>query len=437
MIINQFSTFPYGGAGTAAVRHHLELRRQGIDSRFFHRSGLETRPSDASFQEAPFVQPSEPSGLIAKWREQSRRRRIIAQFEQHLRDRSKELELFSQAEAIDPTPLDSRSNWGDVIHLHWLAFLIDYPSFFSSLPANIPLVWTLHDMNPFTGGCHYSDGCGRFAAGCGSCPAIEQARRRDISYATIRTKQHALADRRLHVVTPSRWLNRLAQQSSVWPSGTQFSVINNGLDTSQFQPIERSAARKKLGLPQNVTLIAFGAEDVENPRKGFHSLLQALRMLPKDGQIECIVFGRGQLPIAREGLPILHEMGYVDSVERQATIYSAADIFVLPSLEDNAPQTGLESMACGTPVVAYDTGGIPEFVMPGQTGLLAAVGNVAALARQISDLAEHARLRQRLAAGSRKLIEAEYDVRKQVRKYIDLYATMANLSLASSRRQAA
>jgi glycosyltransferase involved in cell wall biosynthesis len=182
--------------------------------------------------------------------------------------------------------------------------------------------------------------------------------------------------------------------------------------------------------------LAFGAEDVQNPRKGFHSLLQALRMMPEDQPVECIVFGRGELPTDRSGLPVLHEMGFIDGPEHQSAIYSAADVFVLPSLEDNAPQTGLEAMACGTPVVAYESGGIPEFVMPGQTGLLAPVGNVAALARQIGDLASHDRLRQRLAAGARRLIESEYDVRKQVRKYIDLYATLVANAKSATRRAA-
>ncbi len=437
MIVSQFSTFPYGGAGTAAVRHHLEMRRQGIDSRFFHRSGLNWSSGDLSFREAPFEKAVEPGGFFAARREKNRRRRIVQQYEKHLRVRSAGLELFSQAELIEPTQIDPSKNLSSVIHLHWVPFLVDIPSFFASIPTSTPVVWTLHDMNPFTGGCHYSDGCGKFTTGCGHCPEIEQPSRRDVSFTAMRSKKLAFAEHRFHVVTPSRWLNRLAQQSPVWPTGTQFHTIANGLDTSLFRPIDKSAARKQLGLPQNVTLIAFGAEDVENPRKGFHSLLHSLRLLYNEKPIECIVFGRGRLPDQRDGLPNFHEFGFVDQPELQATIYAAADIYVLPSIEDNAPQTGLEAMACGTPVVAYEAGGIPEFVMPGQTGLLAAVGNVSALAKQISDLAEHDRLRQRLSAGARKLIESQFDVRKQARMYIDLYRAITAISDSKPVRRAA
>ncbi len=437
MIVNQFNTFPYGGAGTAAVRHHLEMRLQGVDSRFFHRASLDWHSADPSIRPALFEQPPETRGFFDKRRARIRRRKIIRQHERHLASRTSSIELFSQPELLEPTRFDPGGQWGHVVHLHWVSFLIDFPSFFAAIPRSVPLVWTLHDMNPFTGGCHYNGGCRRFASGCGQCPAIDQPGRRDLSHDAIRTKQRALAERRLHVVTPSRWLRGIAQQSPVWPQGTQFQVIANGLDTNQFRPTEKPLARRKLGLPQNVPLIAFGAEDVENPRKGFHLLLHALRLLPAQHSIECLVFGRGRVTDARDGLPIFHEFGYVDQPERQALIYSAADVFVMPSLEDNAPQTGLEAMACGTPVVAFDAGGIPEFVMPGQTGLLAAVGNVSELARQIGDLTDHARLRQRLAAGSRKLIESEYDVRTQARKYIELYSSLIGISHSDPRRRAA
>jgi glycosyltransferase involved in cell wall biosynthesis len=292
-------------------------------------------------------------------------------------------------------------------------------------------------MNPFTGGCHYSGGCKQFVRGCGNCPSLIMPGPRDLSRDTLRLKRRVLAGRRLDVVSPSRWMNALAERSPVWPTGTAFHVIANGLDTEVFRPADKAFARRQLNLPADATLLAFGAEDLGNPRKGFHLLRNALPAIAARQRIECVVFGRGRLPESREGLPIIHEQGFVDSPERQALIYSAADLFALPSLEDNAPQTGLEAMACGTPVVAFDAGGIPEFVRPGETGLLAPVGDSAALARQIIDLAEHPRFRQRLAAGARKLIEADYDVRTQVRRYIELFVAALESRQTLNQRRAA
>lgn len=437
MIVTQYTTFPYGGAGTAAVRQHLEMRRQGLDSRLFHQPGLDWQSPDSSVRPLTLESAPQPNGFIAKRREKGRRRKIIRHYERHLVGRPQQLELFSQSELVERTLVPANWQWGDVVHLHWLAFLIDLPSFLAAIPEPTPVVWTLHDMNPFTGGCHYSGGCSRFKSGCGDCPALNDPSARDLSFDAIRVKQRSLDGRPWQVVTPSRWLGRMAQQSPVWPEGTEFHVIAYGLDTNQFRPIDKSLARRKLGLPQNVPLIAFGAEDIENQRKGFHLLAHALRLVPSEKGIESVVFGRGRMSDARDGLPIIHEFGYVDSSERQSLIYSAADLLVLPSLEDNAPQTGLEAMACGTPVVAFEAGGISEFVRPGQTGLLAAVGNVAELARQIGDLVDHPRLRQRLAAGSRKLIEAEYDVRTQARKTIELYTSLLGTAKSGAKRRAA
>lgn len=437
MIVHQFSAFPYGGAGSAALRHHLELRQQGIDSRFHHRAEVEFASSHRSIGAMPIAPAIEPRGFWARRFERYRRRKIIRQYERHLTNRDPRFELFTQPEMLDKTSLTIRATGDTVLHLHWLSFLIDYPSFFRSIPADVPIVWTLHDMNAFTGGCHFSGSCTHFASGCGRCPQIVAASARDVSRDSFKTKKKALTERKIDVVAPSRWMMQLAAKSPIWPTGTEFHVIPYGFDLRLYRPIPKSVARRQLGLPQNVALIAFGADDLDNPRKGTSLLLRALRQMGSASGMECLVFGKGSLPSDRSGLPIVHEFGFVAKPEIQAAIYASADIFVLPSLEDNSPQTGLEAMACGTPVVAFESGGIPEFVHPGQTGLLVAVGNVADLARQLRDLIDHPRLRQRLSVGARRFIEREHDIRKQVRPYIDLYQLSLGKSASGPQSRAA
>ena len=233
----------------------------------------------------------------------------------------------------------------------------------------------------------------------------------------------------MHVVTPNQWLANLAKHSAIFPDTTEFHIIRLGLDENLFRPVQTLEARRQLGLPEDVPLLAFGAEDIENYRKGFHHLLSALRMVNADTPVECLVFGNGKLPDNRDGLPKFHEFGFVDSKEKHRLIYSAADLFVLPSREDNQPQTGLESMACGTPVVGFRAGGVPEYVRHQKTGLVATMGDESEMAGHIRHLINDQELRHRLAQNARRMIESEFTAELQARRYIELYRDVGNRAL--------
>jgi glycosyltransferase involved in cell wall biosynthesis len=203
------------------------------------------------------------------------------------------------------------------------------------------------------------------------------------------------------------------------------------LDLQQFNPEERLKAREALGLNPAAILIGFGAADVQAPRKGLQHLLNALRRIKTSesretesiAPIECVIFGSGErIPCA--DLPKLHHFGFLDSPERQRLIYSAVDFVVVPSREDNQPQVGLEAMACGSPVVAFDSGGLSEYVLDGETGLLAPLGDEPALADRILKMAKSSELRHRLSSHSRRLIERHFDVRKQSERYLELYQSL-------------
>ncbi|MEM7455120.1 MAG: glycosyltransferase [Planctomycetota bacterium] len=433
MIVNQFNTFPYGGAATAARRLHRQLLRQNVSSRFFYHINDKKLADESGFAQVEFAPPV--TGFLDKLTggklEKRRRKRIHQQYDTYLKDHNPGAELVALAELPDQTRLCRETYAADVVHLHWISFLADFPSFFGSIPDSVPIVWTLHDMNPLTGGCHYSDGCTRFVSSCGSCPQIRNANPSDLSKVTFQVKQRALRNKNLHIVTPSQWLLELAEQSPVFPPETTFQLIRLGFDLDEFQPVNKAEARRKLGIESEACLIGFGAEDIRNKRKGFSHLLNSLPEVHTENPVECIVFGGGNIPESAE-LPPMHHMGFVSDIEKQALIYSAADIVIIPSREDNSPQVGLEAMACGTPVVGFNAGGIPEYVRDGETGLLAATGDESDLANKISSLVDDPVLRKQLGSSARSMMESEFEIGAQTEKYLEVYR-----SVSRTRRVAA
>ena len=432
MIIDHFSTFPHGGAGTAARRLHARLVERGVTSRFNYWKDEQDQDLDSSFRKLEFTanEVSLPIlNQVSKKIERRRRRNICSLYHNHVEERPDQYELFSLPWTLEKSNFDINAMGSDIVHLHWMSFFIDYPSFFKSIPDKTPIVWSFHDMNPLTGGCHYSSNCSRFTVGCGECPQISNPQAHDASWHGFRSKQKSLRGKTVHVVTPNQWLSDLAKHSAIFPEATEFHIIRLGLDEKVFQPIDTQEARRQLGLPDNVALLAFGAEDIENYRKGFHHLISALRQVKTDTPIECLVFGNGKLPENRDGLPKFHEFGFVDSPEKHRLIYAAADLFVLPSREDNQPQTGLEAMACGTPVVGFRAGGVPEYVRHNKTGLVASMGDETEMADHIRRLVNDVELRERLARDARRMIELEFTAELQAKRYIHLYRDIGNRSL--------
>lgn len=441
MRVGHFNTYPHGGAFIAAARFHEELLAQGQDSQFYYRHALRPAPNDETYQLLDYAGPTRWQKLNP-WHAETdflRRRRIHDLFDLHLSGRTVPSENFTMAEQTEPT----RLNWAelelDVVHLHWIAHLVDYPSFFQSIPRGTPIFWTLHDMFPLTGGCHYSGGCQRFQSGCGACPLVVNGNPEDVSSASFSAKREAMRGRRMQVIAPSQWLLSLAQQSPLWPEETEFTLVRYGLDLQQFKPHAKAAARATLGLSSDAVIIGFGADNLADARKGLPDLLAALQRLPAESKLEAILFGAGELAEFPAAIRKAHSFGFVSEPERQAFIYSACDFVVIPSREDNQPSVGLESLACGTPVVATRAGGIPEYVQEGITGLLAQVGDHVALADRIEWLAANPAARQVMGQRGRMLMQREFELTRQTGIYRQLYAAAIAAARANwfrSRRAA-
>ena len=405
-----------GGAARAAYRLHDGLKALGQDSQMF--VGNKVSHDGSVKQYAP------PSSSMARFVSLARRTRIARAFGKD-RDSSASATMFSDDRTGYRAEVWNQCPAGDVLNLHWVSGFLDYASFFQWLPERTPLVWTLHDMNPFTGGCHYDAGCARFRAECGACPQLRSRTTTDLSRQIWRRKRKALArvrPERLHVVTPSRWLGEEVKRSSLF-SRFERSVIPYGLNTEVFRPRDRRLMRDALGIPPQAKVILFSARAVWDPRKGLDWLERSLEGSAPGLQLFLVSLGSGAA-VKSKSIPHTH----VDAISDDrllACMYSAADIFVAPSLQDNLPNTVLESIACGTPVVAFAAGGIPDAVRNGKTGYVVPVADSAGLQKAMVELLANDSMRAEMSENCRKVAVQEYDLKIQARRYMELYKGMA------------
>jgi glycosyltransferase involved in cell wall biosynthesis len=421
--IDHFNTFITGGAANAARRLHQGLLAAGVESRFWTRPPR--REISLPCESVRFLAWPLQGGGPKLWGRVSRAlfKKLQLKFERFwsLSGRPPGLEAFTSPCRERATLYSSIPNVGDLIHLHWISKLIDFPTFFKSIPAGLPVVWTLHDMNPFTGGCHFAGDCERFTAACGRCPQLGRGSDHDLSHRGYRIKKQSFEGLNLHIVTPSRWLEGEARRSSLLAAARSFRTIHYGLDTSVFQPQNQLKARQQWGLPDDRLVIGFGADSLNIRRKGMTELIHALRPLTDREDLLILIFGSGEFP-ETESLPRIHHVGRIAREENLAKVYAAMDLFVLPSLEDNSPQTGLEALSCGIPVVGFNSGGISDYVLHEETGLLARPADSTDLSRNIERLVDAPPEKRRaMSVNGRQLILQRFEQEQQTQAYIDLY----------------
>ncbi len=276
----------------------------------------------------------------------------------------------------------------DIIHLHWINHgFLSLKGLKKLFTLNKPIVWTLHDMWAFTGGCHYAGACENFVTGCGNCPFIKLSGKRDFSSRLNRRKQKIWDNTLINTVGCSNWMRNLAQKSSLLTAHNNTS-IPNPIDTNIFTSLDKNKCREEFGLPLNKKLILFGAANVNDPRKGFKELVHALAFLDVRfpdliKELELVVFGKCKKQEMNKLPYKWHKVNFISDTNKIAKLYNCADAFVLPSLEDNLPNTVMESLACGVPVVAFNIGGVPEMINHKETGYLAIEKNSDDLAKGI------------------------------------------------------
>lgn len=392
-----------GGAGIAAYRLFKGLLNQKVDARM----EVQQRLSGDPLVRVPADKWGKVSSLLRP----------------HL-ERLPSERLYRPADTFHMQWLPSRrrmyrdnTDQPNVINLHWIC------DGFLSVPAigaiNRPVVWTLHDMWAFTGGCHYAGTCTGYEAQCGQCPTLSSDRPHDASRWVHERKRKAWQSLDLTIVTPSHWLAEQARRSSLMRD-RQIRVIPNGIDLDRFRPLDKRFCRQALGLPQDKNLILFGAMS-GSKRKGARHLLAALEQAQqKDDTFEVVVFGNAsQQDTLRHHRP--HYLGRISDELTLPLVYSAADIFVCPSEQDNLPNTMVEAMACGTPCVAFDIGGMKDIIDHEVNGFLAPAFDTAELAHLIeTSLRDEARLSAMSDAARRKAID-RFSIGDMAKSYAALF----------------
>ena len=327
--------------------------------------------------------------------------------------------LVSQAARLD----------SDLINLHWIGE--GYLQIETVAKFNRPLVWTLHDMWAFTGGCHYNQDCDRYISSCGACPQLGSKKDYDLSRWVWRRKTKAWQNSNLTIVVLSSWLKECVSSSSLFKD-LRVEVIPNGLDITKYRPIKQQTARQILGLPQDKQLVLFGAiQATSDRRKGFHLLQAALQKLSQSewkNRLELLIFGASQ-PAKP---PLLgfktRYLGYLHDDLSLALMYSAADVTIVPSIQESFGQTASESLACGTPVVAFETTGLKDIVDREQNGYLARPFDTEDLARGIVWVLDDRERYQKLSDCARQKVEREFASEIQARRYLSLYTEILEKS---------
>lgn len=405
-----------GGAGRSALRLHQNLMDLGTESFIF------------AFDQGTTSPPSFHPGPLDK---------ILARY-------MKNIDKLPNKWNRSPVTASWSNNWApnltirriselkpDIVHLHFIgAGTLPIRDFRS---IQCPIVWTLHDMLAFTGGCHYTGGCERFREKCGSCPTLCSTSEDDLSRTNWTRKKHAWENLKLTLVSPSNWLADEARRSSLMAT-QRVMVIPYGIDLRCFTPMDKLQARKTFGMSSDRFVIAFGAARLTDSRKGLDLLWDGLQRFNQgvgNGNCELLVFGGGAWTPSGSSIPF-RNVGTIDDDQKLALLYSAADVFCAPSREENLANTALESLGCGTPVIAFKIGGFPDIIDHGQTGYLANPFAATSLADGLEFLYAKHLAGVDFRASCRRRAEHLYDGRINANRYVELYKTLSTINAAEA-----
>ena len=375
------SAYDIGGASIAAIRLHLGLLKLGVNSKL-----LTLHKSSSNIPQHYQYQPSGnwKEKVYLKLRQRSEHKQKIA------------LELFENASLSGEFSMPIASydittsqlwEWADVVNLHWVNEWISLENLLAKAGKK-KLVWTMHDMHLFTGGCHYSHGCEGFIAECKNCPMLVNSNMPQLANQFWKSKISSLKLNRpfLTISSPSFWMAKLVSSSSLL-GDFESIAIPNSIDTNIFKPIPTRQSREVLHIPTEKIVLLTVIQSLKDNRKGFQILLEALPHLKNPDQYVLCTVGslKEEMPITN--IEHIHLGSLVDE-RLMAMVYNSADVLVHPAVEDNLPNVVIESLSCGTPVAGFNIGGMPEMVSNGQNGFISDEINPEILAQNISNVLE-------------------------------------------------
>ena len=417
------NTFDRGGAANACIRLHQGLMNKNIDSEL-----LVTHKDRNDVGEIHQIS-KDCISINFKTKVTFKLKNILKELKIYLPDndnfiisRSKGLEMFNYPYSIYDITKSQLYQQADIINLHWVASFLDYPTFFKKNTK--PVVWTLHDQNPFSGGEHYKEEyIGIDNKGYPVKRVLSKLEKQKFNE-ILKVKKEALSNvNNLHIVALCKWMEKEAKNSDIF-NKYPFTIIPNGIDTTTFKPRDKIYSRELLNIPQNKKVILFVSDSVENKRKGFEFLQRALDQIKRDDIILLPVGAKGSTLSQKQNIK---ELGYVRDELLMSILYSAADVFIIPSLMDNLPNTVLESIMCGTPVIGFPVGGIPDMIQHGENGLLTEEISVPALVKTINDFLDNPEYFNREEI--RKNAVKKYALNIQAQAYIKLYNKILTNSL--------
>lgn len=397
-----------GGAAHAMSRLHEALRRRGVDSRLLVRHG--SAPANAvgtiaTRGDADDLFPAVRDAVVRHYVELNRTSVTNTHFS-----------LPIDGADVSRVPLVASS---DVAHLHWTASF-QTPADVRALLDAKPVVWTLHDLEPLTGGCHFPAGCARYAGDCTDCPQLVRDPFR-VTATALGDKKTLWAAGRPTFVAPSRYMAGCARRSAV-AQHAEASIVHipYGIDVEAFRPRSKAAARRALGVPVDGVYVLCGSNYNAEKRKGLGLLNRILAAAKPPSQLTLLTVGEPKLDLHDlDGTDVI-QLGRV-SVHVMPTVYAAADLFLHPAVEDNFPCMLLESLSCGTPAIAFDIGGVADLVQDEVSGRLVDAGDELAMAAALSSLAGDPQRLQRMSEGARAHVEEHFSDVLIARKHAELY----------------
>ena len=415
-----------GGAANAMSRLHDALQRLGVDSHVLVRESA-TAGNDgetiATRGDADESFPAVRAAVIRQYVELNRTSISNTHFSLHI-----------DGADLSRVPLVASS---DVVHLHWTASF-QTPGDVQALLAAKPVVWTLHDLEPLTGGCHFPAGCEGYVDDCAHCPQLLRDPFR-ITATTLRDKKKLWAGSRPTLIAPSRDIAERARRSAV-AQRAEASIVHipHGIDVEVFRPGSKAAARRELGLPVHGLYVLCGSNYNAEKRKGLRFLKGVLAAAsagsePAPLDLTVLTVGEPKLDPQDLGDITVVQLGRV-SLDAMPSVYAAADVFLHPSVEDNFPGMLLESLSCGVPAIAFDVGGVPDIVQDGVCGRLVAAGDELAMGAALSSLVRDVEGLQRMSERARAHIEEHFSDMAVARKHVELYEdVLTNRAAPASR----
>lgn len=403
LIVNSYDV--QGGAARAAMRLHKALLNKRVNSEML----VQNKSSDKYTVIGPLSKIEKVASKVRSSLDQLPLRTYKKRSETHF---SPSIVPFSNV--VDQ--INERE--ADIVHLHWINEGMMRIEDLSKIKA--PLVWTLHDMWPFTGGCHYSDGCIRYETMCGQCKVLASDQDLDLSRKIYRKKNKTFSNiDKLTIIGLSKWINLCSENSSLF-KGREHINLPNPINTEIFKPFNKEQARTLWNLPSDKKLILFGAMGAtSDPRKGFDLLKDALEKLNNEN-VELVVFGSSTPMVDQNFDYKTHYVGRINDNVSLVTLYNAVDVMVVPSLQENLSNVLMESLSCGLPVVAFHIGGNSDMIEHKKNGYLIKPFDTVDFANGINWILNNTRY-EKLSYNCRDKVLREYDENIVVEQYINLY----------------